>query len=240
MKLAPREVFARRVHAMGWVVHVNGALAITVERADGTAVPDAIVRRLPSPDLYEHLKQSWKAFPPARHARFDIEAPGDALLVLWLGARKIERIPLDSEFLIAHDPDVRMAAQRFAIGSVGPPPPSRVDAFRLRVLDVIGRAYQLAFPPLFLLAALLYLPNVRWLARRRGGWMTAVLIAGLFSAIAARLMILALINVTSFLVLVSGYQSPSHPLLLVAGATMAFHGIAACASRVSEVSRLVD
>ena len=234
MRLAPRQVFARRVRATGWVIDVHGALAITIERPDGTAVTDATVTRLPSPDLYEHLEQSWKAFPPARHARFDIEAPGDALLVLLLGARKIERIPLDNDFLIAHHPDVRMAAHRFAIGRVGPPPPSRIDAFRLRVLDVIGRAYQLSFPPLFLLAALLYLPNVRWLARRRGGWMTALLIAGLFSAIAARLLILALINVTSFLVMVSGYQSPSHPLLLAAGAIMALEGIAACTSRVSE------
>lgn len=232
MRLAPRQVFARRVRATGWVVDVHGALTITIERSDGTAVRDATVTRLPSPDLYEHLEQSWKAFPPARHARFDIEAPGDALLVLWLGTRKIERIPLDNDFLIAHHPDVRMAAQRFAIGRVGPPPPSSIDAFRLRVLDVVGRAYQRSVPPLFLLAALLYLPNVRWLARRRGGWMTAVLIAGLISAIAARLLILSLINVTSFLVMVSGYQSPSHPLLLAAGAIMALEGIAACRSRV--------
>lgn len=235
MRLAPRQMSAERVHATGWVVHVRGALAITIERSDGTAVSDATVTRLPSPDLYEHLKQSWRAFPPARNARFDIEAPGDALLVLWLGERKIERIPLDNEFLIAHDPDVRMAGRGFAIGRVGPPPPSSIDAFRLRVLNVVGRAYQLSFPPLFLLAALLYLPNVRWLARWRGGWITAVLIAGLISAIAARVMILALINVTSFLVLVAGYQSPSHPLLLVAGAVMALHGIAACGCRVSEM-----
>jgi hypothetical protein len=231
MKLAPREVFARRVRATGWVVDVNGPLTITIERPDGTAVTDATVTRLPSPDLYEHLKQSWKEFPPARQARFDIEAPGDALLVLWLGTHKIERIPLDSDFLIAHHPDVRMAAQRFAIGRAGPPPPSRIDAFRLRVLDVIGRAYQRSVPPLFLLAALLYLPNVRWLARRRGGWMTALLIAGLISAIAARLLILSLINVTSFLVMVSGYQSPSHPLLLAAGAMMACDGVMALRTR---------
>lgn len=235
MKLAPRQGVGERVHATGWVVHVQGALEITIERSDGTAVPDAIVTRLPSPDLYEHLKQSWRAFPPARHARFDIEAPGDAFLVLWLGARKIERIPLGNEFVFARHPDVRMSAQRFVIGRAGPPPPSSIDAFRLRVLDVIGRVYQLSFPPLLLLAALLYLPNVRWLGRRRGGWIAGVLIAGMISAIAARLMILALINVTSFLVLVSGYQSPSHPLLLVAGAMMALHGIAAVRCRVSEM-----
>jgi len=233
MRLAPRRVFAERVRATGWVIDVHGALAITIESPDGKEVSDATVTRLPSPDLYEHLRQSWKAFPPARQARFDLEAPGDAFLVLWLGSRKIERIRLGDEFLMAHHPDVRMAAHRFAIGRVGPPPPSRLDAFRLRVLGVIGRAYQLSVPPLFLLAVLLYLLNVRWLTRRRGGWMTAVLIAGLISAIAARILILALITVTSFLVLVAGYQSPSHPLLLVAGAMMALHGIAACRSRLS-------
>ncbi|MGH9423739.1 MAG: hypothetical protein ACRD3J_27440, partial [Thermoanaerobaculia bacterium] len=230
MTLAPRRVLADRVRAEGWVIHAGGALDITVERPDGTPAPDATVTRLPSPDLYEHLKLTWKDFPPARDARFDIEAPGDAYLVLWLRGRKIERIALGDQFLMSHDPNVRMAAHSLVTRALSSPPISSIDAFRLRLLIGIGRAYQLVFPAFFVLAALLYLPNLRWLVQR-GGWMTAVLIAGLLSAIAARVLILALINVTSFLVLVSGYQSPSHPLLLVAGVVMACEGVVATRAR---------
>lgn len=231
MKLAPRRLLGEKVFATGWVIDVHGALDITIERFDGTPEPYASVRRLPSPDLYEHLKQSWKEFPAAREARFDVEAPADAYLVLSLRGRQIERIALGEKILMTHNPDVRMAAHSFITGGVNTPPLSSVDAFRLRVLIGIGRAYQLLFPTLCVLAALLYLPNVRWLVQRPGGWMTLVLIAGLLSAIAARLMILALINVTSFLVLVAGYQSPSHPLLLVASVMLAHHGVAALHAR---------
>jgi hypothetical protein len=230
MTLAPRRVLAERVRALGWVIHVDGALDITIEHPDGTPVPDATVTRLPSPDLYEHLKLTWKDFPPARNARFEIDAPGDAYLVLWLRGRKIERIALGEAFLMTHDPNVRMAAHNVIARAFSSPPISRVDAFRLRALGGIGRTYQLTFPAFFVLAALLYLTNLRWLARR-GGWMTAALIAGLLSAIAARLLILALINVTSFLVLVAGYQSPSHALLLVAGVMMAHDGVVATRER---------
>jgi hypothetical protein len=230
MKLAPRRLRAERVHAQGWVLHVKDALDLTIEQFDGSPVADARVTRLPSPDVYDHFKQTWREFPPARNARFDLEAPSDAYLVLSLRGRKIERIALGDEFLIAHDPNVRMAAHSFMTGGEAPPL-SSIDAFRLRILGGIGRAYQLFFPALFVLAVLLYLPSVRWMARWRGSWMMAVLIAGLLSAIAARVMILALINVTSFLVLVSGYQSPSHPLLLVAGVLMAHDGVVGLRAR---------
>jgi hypothetical protein len=231
-RVAPRKKLVTSIHLIGWVVHADGALDITIERANGEPVPGARVIRLPSPDLYDHLKETWKEFPPARHARFDITVPGteDRYLVLTLRGRRIDRIALGFEAPTTFAPNVRMSVDRFEIQAVEPQL-SSLDAFRLRLLTWIGRAYQMAFAPIFALAALLYLLNVRWLARSRGDWTIAVLIAALLAAVAGRILILSLIEVTSFWVFTGGYQSPSHPLLLIAGVLMACEAIVALRSR---------
>ncbi|HUP62002.1 MAG TPA: hypothetical protein VNA69_16465 [Thermoanaerobaculia bacterium] len=219
-RIAPRRKSIVRSHLVGWVVHVDGPLDITIERSDGSPVPGARVTRLPSPDLYEHLKQRWKDFPPARHARFDIRVPsGDALLVLSLRGREIERIPITDEPMVSFDPGVRMSIDKAEVETTEPKL-GALDAFRLRVLNGIGRVYQWAFPPILGLAALLY--AMKW---RRADRTMMLLIAGLLAAVAARVMILALIDVTAFQVFMGGYQSPSHALLLAAGVLMAHEGL---------------
>lgn len=234
-RLAPRNVRIRSMHLVGWAVHVEGVLDITVEDSGGKRVPGAQVTRLPSPDLYEHLKNRWKEFEPARHARFDIRVPAmdGAFLVLSLRGRPIERIPLDEQSPHASEPNVRMVVDRFEVDADVPQLSAldSLDAFRLRVLAAIGRAYQLILMPLFALALLLYLPNVRSLSRSRGDWRMALLIAGLLSAILARVLILSMIDVTSFWVFTGGYQSPSHALLLVGCVLVAHEAVVALRTR---------
>ncbi len=233
-RLAPRTARIESMHLLGWVVHVDGALDITIVQSDGGPLRGAQVMRLPSPDLYEHLKNSWKEFPPARHARFDIRVPATdaAHLVLSLRGREIERIPLGHQTPMTSAPDVRMVVDVFEVGVARPRLSSLSfhDAFRLRVLSSIGQAYQLAFAPVFLLAALFYLPNVRWLAQVRD-WRMVVLVAGLLAAILTRVLLLSMIGVTSFWVFTGGYQAPSHAFLLIACVLMAHDAVIAVRSR---------
>ena len=221
-RLAPRRAQVARGRIVGWVIHVDGPLDVTIEHDDGTPVPGARVTRLPSPDLYEHLKNRWKDFPPARHARFDISVPsGPAFMVLSLRGKEIERIAITPRIRGPVDPGVRMSIEQEDIQTTEPAP-ARRDAIRLEVLRLIGRVYQLAFPPFFALASVLFLLRVR-----RIDATTTLLIGGVLAAVAARVMILALIDVTSFSVFTPGYQSPSHPLVLLAGLWMAEAGIRA-------------
>lgn len=233
-RLAPRNTRIASMHLLGWVIHVDGALDIAIVGADGKPLPGAQVIRLPSPDLYEHLRNRWKEFPPARHARFDIRVPAavGAQMVLSLRGREIERILLGYQTPVTSDAKVRMAVDAYEVGAVQPQLSSlaALDFWRLRLLSAIGRVYQLLMAPLFVLVALLYLAHVRWWWRTRD-WRVVVLIAALLAAILTRVLLLSIIDVTSFWVFTAGYQSPSHALLLIACVLMAHDAMLATRAR---------
>lgn len=215
-RLAPERTHVAGVRILGWILHVEGAVDIAVKHEDGTRVRGAKVIRLPSPDLYAHLARSWKPFPPARHARFDIDVPvGEGYLSISRRGREIERMPFGLGAPMAFHRELRMSVESYTVKTARARL-SRHDALRLRIIGAIGRAYQRAFPLVLLVAALLYV---------RGATATmTLLIAGLLAAVAARVLILSLIDVTSFWVFTPGYQSPSHALLLIAASLLAYGG----------------
>jgi hypothetical protein len=228
-RVAPRREQLTSARIVGWVIHVDGPLDIAIVRADGTAVPGARVKRLPSPDLYEHLKHRWKDFPPARHARFDISVPsGPAAMVLSLRGKEIDRIAIAPPLRGPVDAGVRMSIEKVDIQTTEPPL-TRHDAIRLEVLRGIGRSYQLLFPPLFAIACVVFLTQLR-----RIDLATTLLAGGVLAAFAARVMILALIDVTSFSVFTPNYQAPSYPFMLLAGLWMAYAGFSAMRNRAPQ------
>jgi hypothetical protein len=107
------------------------------------------------------------------------------------------------------------------------PPLSAADAFRLDALQRIGRIYQRLVPWIFTIALLLYLPFVKRDAA------TAILMAGLLGAVALRVLILSLIDVTSFDVFTTGYQAPEYPLLLIVAVVAAHKAIDGLRARLS-------
>jgi len=229
--LTPRARSVGRVHLIAWIIHAEGSLDVTVEHSDGTPVPDARVTRFPTPDLYDHLKISWKDFPPARNAGFEIHAQEpDAQLVLSLRGRRIDRIALSTDLPKPHDPLVRIGVYQYE-KTVGEPDLSSIDTLRLAVLNAIGRFYQVTFPLVLVVALLLFVVTRRWNAGHRGDWMIAILLGGIFASIAARLMILSIIDVTSFGVFAVGYESPAYPLLLTGTFLAAHQGVAALRRR---------
>lgn len=220
-RLAPRQEEVVRGFLVGWVVHVDGALDLTVERGDGSPAAGARVTRLPSPDLYEHLRHRWKEFPPARHARFRVDLPpGQSFLVLSLRGKEIERIAMTAQPRGSVHPDVRMSIEKVAIETERPQL-SPQDAFRLQAMQWIGATYGYVAGPFFILATIAFLLRLRHV-----DGITIVLVGGLLTAVAARVLILALIDVSSFVVFTPGYQTPMYPLVLIAAMLMA-HGATA-------------
>ena len=229
--LTPTAKTVGRVHLLAWIIHAEGSLDVTVVHSDGTPAPDARVTRFPTPDLYDHLKVSWKDFPPARNAGFEIDAHGsDVDLVLSLRGRPIDRIALRTGSPGAHHPLVRMGVYQYE-KTVGELDLSSIDTFRLAVLNAIGRFYQVTFPLVLIVALLLFVVTRKWNAGHRGDWMIAILLGGIFAAIAARLVILSIIDVTSFGVFAVGYESPAYPLLLTGTFLAAHQGVAALRAR---------
>jgi hypothetical protein len=112
----PRPTLHETVRLRGWAVHVNGPIDITVVNPDGSPAEGARVRRLPSPDIYEHFASRWKPFPPLRHARFEIDAPSlDAELALSFQGHEVQRIRLRDYPGITLHPDVRLAIDEFVV-----------------------------------------------------------------------------------------------------------------------------
>lgn len=221
--LTPKARSIDQAHLVAWIIHAEGSLDVAVQHADGTPVPDAQIRRFATPDLYEHLKISWKDFPPARNAGFEINTHGpDAVLVLSLHGQPIDRIALSTDTPQHHHPLVRMGVYRYEY-HVREPDLSSLDAFRLAALNAIARLYQMTFP-LVLAAALLFF-IATW--RRRPDWTVAILLGGIFAAVAARVLLLSIIDVTSFPVFFVAYESPAYPLLLTGTFLAAQQGVAA-------------
>lgn len=212
-RLTPRQDDVVRGHIVGWVLHAEGALDISVQRGDGTPAAGARVTRIPSPDLYEHLRHRWKEFPPARHARFRVDLPpGSSFLVLSLRGKEIERIPVTARPRGSVHPQIRMSIEEVMIETGRPQ-----AAAQLRIMRWIGAVYGHVFGPFFILAAVAFLLRVRHVDRT-----TTLFVIALLSAVAGRVLILALIDVSSFVVFTPGYQTPMYPLVLIAGMLMAY------------------
>lgn len=212
--LAPRQETVT-LHLTGSVFHPGGPVEITVEDHDGHAVPEARIARLPSRNL---------------QTRFDVRVPAHHhYLVLSVGGRRIERIPLKLESPVVSSPDVRMSVERYSADVSGPPADRPRDAFRLRVLEMIGRVYQRSFPFLFAVAMLLFLLTAPW---TRGSTLTLAVI-GLLGAVAARALILSIIDVTAFFVFTPSYQAPAHGLVLAAAMLALGAGATAIRDRIA-------
>ena len=221
-RLAPRP--REYIHLRGWALHVEGALEITIEDRNGALRRDSTVTRLPSPDVYEHLKRSWKVFPAAEYARFEISTDlENSVVVLHRDGKVVDRIPVTRKGLRGPNPQVRLALDDVQIFEKHLPPES--GGFRFKTMRVIGRIYQIAFPVFGGVALLLYLATLFRGARLRRSWLVPILIAGLLGAVAARLLILALIHVTLFGALNGQYESAAVPLLIVASVLAAHDAV---------------
>lgn len=211
--LAPREETVI-LHLTGSVFHRDGPVEVTVEDHDGQAVAEARIARLPSQDL---------------QTRFDVRVPAHHhYLVLSVRGRRIERMPLKLESPVAASPEVRMSVERYSADVSRPPAIRPRDAFRMRALGMIGRLYQQSFPFLFVTAMVLFFLTAPW---SRGSMLTLAVI-GLLAAVAARAMILSIIDVTAFFVFTPSYQAPAHGLLLAAAMLALADGATALRDRI--------
>lgn len=163
-------------------------------------------------------------------ARFRVDLPpGRSFLVLSLRGKEIERIPITARPRGSVHPDIRMSIEEVMIETGRPQ-----GATQLRIMRWIGTLYGYVFGPFFILAAVVFLLRVRQIDGT-----TTLFVIALLSAVAGRVLILALIDVTSFVVFTPGYQTPMYPLVLIAGMLMAYAATATFGTgRAAETGRV--
>jgi hypothetical protein len=209
---------AEQLRISGWAFAVNPASSIklSIRTADGT-LADTVVKRLPSPDVYQSFFARGKDFPNAREARFEVttSCTEGCLLNVRTGSHEDGQIPLDGSTRGAETPKFFLYLDALHYMDDLLPYQSRIDNFKLSILGRIGKAYQTAVPFLIVLALIGYIistVNILKTKIVKNLWLinTALLIA-----LVLRLFILSVIDVTSFPSLTVAYLSPAYPLLLI-------------------------
>jgi len=90
---------------------------------------------------------------------------------------------------------------------------ARMDALRLRVMQAILWVYQFAYLPLILLALGVYLALSVLLLKRKTGLELWLVASVLWVALASRLLLIAMIHITSFNAMRAHYLAPAYPMM---------------------------
>jgi hypothetical protein len=208
----------KQLQISGWAFAMNPALSVPLSiRAADDTLADAVVKRLPSPDVYQYFFSRGKDFPTAREARFEIITSCTKGCSLQIRSdHEDERIPLDGSIRGEDTPKFHLYLDTLNYGGNDLLPyQSRIDNFKISILRRIGKAYQTIVPFLIVLALMGYIistVNILKTKTVKNLWLmnTALLIA-----LIIRLLILSVIDVTSFPGLCPMYLSPAYPLLLI-------------------------
>ena len=201
----------------GWAFSPNSDINISIRSANGNSV--RLVTFLDSEDVYQHVLSKGENLPQARKARFDIldGRTGDysfckemCYLQIENSKRRIALIPLDGNIKYLDTNEVRLNIETLnAIHG------SLVDKYKLHILSWIAKIYQYAAPFLAGVALIVYILATVKLIRKQAPVVLWLVNGALFIAIIVRLLMLSIINVTSFPGITVQYLSPAYPLLLM-------------------------
>jgi hypothetical protein len=215
-RLSPRSRGQWRIS--GWVFDASGPVRLTVRHADGS-LAQAELETLPSADVYRRFAAAGRGHRNQEEARFSLVTP--CLEGCWLqadvGGRAPVRFALESLQGCGGQATLHWCIEHQTLEESPGPLQSRVDEARIAILRWLGRAYQVAVPFLAVAAGVLLASGLWRSTCGRGARLDLLwLEAALLGAIATRVLILALIDVTAFAGIHLFYLAPAHVLLLVA------------------------
>ncbi len=209
------------VFVRGWAVDRYRSLRVSLFSGDDW-IADA--EALPSPDVALHFQRQGIPAPHARRARFDLKAkcPKPCELRIFADSEVVARLPLTSNSHLVSPPvwaHIDSAGPSRVHRYVNHPAVHRLDRFKVRSLERIGRGIQAAMPYLIALTVLGYIALTGRLLSDtyvRDLWLIQSLV---MAAIMARVVMLALIDATSFPAIEQHYLTPIFALLFLLIAT---------------------
>jgi len=190
----------------GWVASPSGEPQLTLKSQNGEQA-EMTLAETPASDVTQ-LDPDWVA------KRFDLRTgcpPAACALVVGAPGVPQVTVPLDGPHAVT-TPTLRLSFE-----SVRPSTPAAAKrvAVQLRIARVIAFFYARAFPALFALALVGYIVTLmRWRSRPISLALTALLTASL-AAIAARILLLAYLDATSFPAATIIYSSAASPFVIV-------------------------
>lgn len=202
------------VYVKGWAVHASEPLTASLIEAK-TQDTVAVARFNPSPDIYQHFLSMNQNVMDASHARFEVKGNCIDPCVLRISGEQglLANIPLKqgSTAWSAHPLWVYFDQ----VSTDLTPRQFQINALKLSLLKRIISVYHVVAPFLTLIA--LVLMGI-WLTRsfrNRKPTPLGFIAVCIMMALCTRLLILAIIEVTSFPAIGVVYMSPLYPLLLL-------------------------
>lgn len=214
-----------QLHFMGWAFSPDTPISLSVHHEDG-APADADVRLADSRDIHQYFLRQGKDYTNARRSRFDITttcAIGCALHITAEG-HLIERIRLE-ELKTQWKPNLYFTVDFLNNTKEGLlPRQAKMDIFKIKILTCIGKGYQAVMLMTTVLALIIYIIITAYIFNKRGITVLWISNAALLVALIVRVLILALIDITSFPGVNIWYLAPVYPLLLIFVTTAMFDG----------------
>lgn len=200
-----------KLHIAGWAVSTQGSIHLQLRGSQGFVTP---LRHRPSPDVYLDIMRHDINARYAHNARFDADASCSrpCYLLVSRGPDRLARLPVDGARMHWKIGSLYVHLDRLQL-----PPPvqhSWSDTWRIHQLRHLTDLYATLVPFLAVLAlgACVILAKRAW--RDRSLRPALLVCAALVTAVAARLVLLAMIDVTSFHTLWPAHLSCAAPPLL--------------------------
>ena len=198
----------------GWAYRPGAELSIRMEVAEGAAAP-GVVKQQQAPDVVAFFGDQ-----AAKNARFEATCAPPCTLAFAGGDRVLGRLKYLDKVPVVNVYDealtVFVESVVFAPAAVDPLPAGTApDAGKVAVLGRVQEYYRMATPFLSVLALVGYLLSACLLVVRRRGSALFVVNTALLGAVAARLLLLCWVDITSFSAINTLYLAPAYPLLML-------------------------
>jgi len=205
----------------GWAFSPGYPIEISVHDKEGEIISD-VVKFSESQDVFDHFLKEGKSFSNARKARFSITAHcvGGCYLYIKKDGSIVERMRIE-DIKSKQTTDLYFTVDQVNNGFAKQ---EKLRGLKERLLTKIAGVYQRAVPFLSILALAAYLAETALNIKKREVTDFYVISTALVMAIVVRLLILAMIDISSFPAMYTVYMSPAYPLLLISIALIFMDG----------------
>jgi hypothetical protein len=219
-KITKEKIAAPEFRIKGWVFSPTRPVTLSILTSKGVSVGPQILL-MPSPDVYGCFLSGGKDIPNAQEARFDIggalvgefsACKTDCYLHIEDGSDVGKNIPLDGSILSIDEDALYLRFESLAPAGTET---SKRDQLKLGILRWVGVLYQKAITFMNIAGFIGYwILTVRFV-RKQLPLIYWTVVTALLVAILSRVMLLSLIQVTSFIAIIPQYLSPLYPLVLL-------------------------
>ncbi len=222
----------------GWAFQKGGPVGLLIRDAEGHPTITTIERRL-NTDIYDRFLAQGQNIPEAKTAAFEVRTNCIEHCSLEISAPgHVQRLDIDSipaQGMELQDGDLYVGIYGVAshLALQAETLSGRDNQAKISALEGIASLYQSTVPWLSLGGLGLYLAlSAAALLRRSPAWVAAwAVTSALLGGLAARLLILVLIQVTSFSGIRVDYMAPMYPLLLLFDGLLAIWWLEQAAGR---------